>query len=177
MPDHHSHQLELCALYSSTCLATLGRRHCMPIQLDLCQHRSACGTIKCAGQLSPLSADQPLVTAFDPIPSCWGSAWHVVAFASTAACLRAQACSILLVSGCARRMPNHLMTQLKLCTFYSSVCSATFSRRRCMPIQLGPCQHSSACGTIKRAGQLSPPSADQPRFTASDSILSCWGRA
>ena len=44
----------------------------------------------------------------------------MAAFANTAACTRAQACSILLVSGCARRMPNHLMTQLKLCTFYSS---------------------------------------------------------
>ena len=90
--------------------------------------------------------------------------------------MRAQACSILLVSGCARRMPNHLMTQLNLRTFYSSSSPATFARRRCMPIQLDLCQHGSACGTIKRTGQLSPPSADQPLFTAFDPIHKLLGK-
>ena len=68
-PDHQlgnttfcALHLELCALYSSTCLATFVRRRCMPIQLDLCHHSSACSTFKCAGQLSRPSADQPLLS-------------------------------------------------------------------------------------------------------------------
>ena len=75
--------------------------------------------------------------------------------------MRAQACSNLLVSGCARRMPNHLMTPLKWCTFYSSscpknVCTAPLhaNTTRSMPTQLCMRHHQtrrSAQSTLSRS--------------------------
>ena len=170
MPEHHIHQLDMCAIYSSSRAALFARLRCMPIQLDLCQHSSACGSFKSAGQLNRHSADQPLLTAsytqfylLGKRTTLGSLCQYSYMHAST---------TILLVSACARRMPDNHIHQLGLCALYSSTCAATFARRRCMPIQLDLCQHSSACGTYKRCGQLSPPSADQPLLIAVTPFLS-----
>ena len=95
--------------------------------------------------------------------------------ATTATCMRAQACTNLHVFGCARHMPDHQIYQLELCALCSSGCSAMFARRRRLPIQLDLCQHSSACATFKRCGQLSWNSADQPLQSAFTPIPDCSG--
>ena len=162
MPEHHIHQLELCAIYSSTCHTTFARRRCMPIQLNLCQHSSACGSFKCAGQLNRHSADQPLLTASYTHCYLLGKRITLGSICQYSYMHASTKCSSLLVFPCACRMPDHHIHQLGLCALYSSTCAATFARRRWMPIQLDLCQHSSACGNFERCGQLSPPSAHQP---------------
>ena len=165
MPNHLMTQLNLRTFYSSSSPATFARRRCMPIQLDLCQHGSACGTIKRTGQLRPPSADQPLFTAFDPIHKLLGKRMTHGSLCQYS-CVHASTSLLKFDCVCLRSL--HARSSQSLSSncahFYSSTCLATFARRRCMPIQLGLCQHSSACGTIKCAGQLSPLSADQPRF-------------
>ena len=75
--------------------------------------------------------------------------------------MRAQACSILLVSGCARRMPNHLMTHaqlahLLLVKFSCNVCTAPLHANTTRSVPTRICMrhhqtHRSAQSALSRS--------------------------